>query len=52
MEKQRERHGWLTANGTELIISKTNKLRKEDAYGAEHNENSLSFAASAAPPIR
>ena len=29
--KATERHGWLTANGTELIIPKTNKLRKEEA---------------------
>ena len=37
MENQTERHGWLTANGTGLIIPKTNKLRKEEAYGAERN---------------
>ena len=34
-EKAAERHGWLTANGTNHIISKTNQSRKEDAYGAE-----------------
>ena len=33
--KATERHGWLTANGTKHIISKTNQSRKEDAYGAE-----------------
>ena len=32
--KATERHGWLTANGTKHIISKTNQSRKEDAYGA------------------
>ena len=29
--KATERHGWLTANGTKHIISKTNQSRKEDA---------------------
>ena len=33
--KATERHGWLTANGTKHIISRTNQSRKEDAYGAE-----------------
>ena len=33
--KATKSHGWLTANGTKHIISKTNQSRKEDAYGAE-----------------
>ena len=32
--KQTERHGWLTANETKHIISKTNQSRKEEAYEA------------------
>ena len=34
MENQHKDNDWLTANGTGLIIPKTNKLRKEEAYGA------------------
>ncbi len=36
--KPTERHGWLTVNGTGFIISKTSKLRKEEAYGANATE--------------